>query len=328
MKHCFQKMQKDYESERIFMINLEKFKGVFPAFPACYDEKGNISPERSKMLARYCLEKGARGVYLTGSSGEFVYQTVEERKQVIRAVTEEVGGKMTIIAHVGACATDDAVELASYAAQCGVDAISSVPPFYFAQPEYGVMEYWNAMIDAAKLPFILYNIPGTTGVSISFDIFKKMLENPYVIGIKNTSLPVMDIMRFKACGEDNCVVFNGPDEQFVAGRLMGADSGIGSTYLVMLDLYLKADEYIRQGDFVNAAEIQKFMTTTTLKIIQKHGHLLSGLKYLLHLQGMEIGSVRRPLVPVNDQDKKELNEIAEEIREATMRWCGKIPGKV
>ena len=70
------------------------------------------------------------------------------------------------------------------------------------------------------------------------------------------------------------------------------------------------------------------MTMTTLDIIHKHGHLLSGLKYLLHLQGMDIGEVRRPLVPVNDQDKRELDGIAEQIREATMHWCGKIPGKV
>ena len=234
---------------------------------------------------------------------------------------------MTVIAHVGACATEDAVELAAYAAQCHVDAISSVPPFYFAQPEYGVIEYWNAMIEASHLPFILYNIPGTTGVSISFEIFKKMLENPYVIGIKNTSLPVMDILQFKECGGDRCVVFNGPDEQFVAGRLMGADSGIGSTYVAMLDLYLKADEYVRAGDFVHAAEIQKFLTLTTLEIIHKHGHFLSGLKYLLHKQGLEIGEVRRPLVPVNDQDKKELDEIESSIEAATMKWCGTVPGK-
>lgn len=310
------------------MFDLEKFKGVFPAFPACYDDNGCISQERVKTLARYCLEKGAKGVYLTGSSGEFVYQTVEERKQVIRAVIEEVGGQMTVIAHVGSSSTSDAVELAAYAAQCGVDAISSVPPYYFAQPEYGVMDYWNAMIDAAKLPFILYNIPGTTGVSISTDIFKKMLENPYVIGIKNTSLPVMDILRFKNCGEDRCVVFNGPDEQFVAGRLMGADGGIGSTYLVMLDLYLKADACVRLGDYATAAEIQKFMTMTTLDIIDKHGHLLSGLKHLLHLQGFDIGEVRRPLVPVNEQDKHELELIDQKIRNATMRWCGKVPGKI
>lgn len=309
------------------MFDLEKFKGVFPAFPACYDDDGKISQDRTKMLAEYCLAKGAKGVYLTGSSGEFVYQTVDERKQIIRAVTEAVGGKLTIIAHVGACATSDAVELAGYAAQCGVDAISSVPPYYFAQPEYGIMDYWNAMIDAAKLPFILYNIPGTTGVSISTEVFRKMLENPYVIGIKNTSLPVMDILRFKECGGDQCVVFNGPDEQFVAGRLMGADSGIGSTYLVMLDLYLQADRLIRTGDYAQAAEIQKFITNTIFEIIDKHGHLLSGLKYLLHLQGLEIGEVRRPLVPVNDQDKRELDQIAQRIEQATMRWCGHAPGK-
>lgn len=308
------------------MIDLEKFKGVFPAFPACYDENGAVSEARIAALVAYCRDKGAKGVYITGSSGEFVYQTVAERKQIMKAVTRAAAGQLTVIAHVGANSTQDSVELAAYAAQCGVDAISSVPPYYFAQPDYGVMDYWNAMIQAAKLPFILYNIPGTTGVSISFDIFKQMLENPYVIGIKNTSLPVMDILQFKACGEERCVVFNGPDEQFVAGRLMGADSGIGSTYLAMLDLYLKADAYVRENDFAKAAEIQKFLTTTTLKIIHKHGHLLSGLKYLLRLQGLEIGEVRRPLVPVDQQDKRELEEIAEEIRSATLRWCGTTPG--
>ena len=310
------------------MIDLEKFKGIFPAFPACYDETGAVSGSRARALVDYCCAKGAKGVYITGSSGEFVYQTVDERKRTMSAVAEAAAGRFTVIAHVGASSTADSVALARCAADCGIDAISSVPPYYFAQPDYGVLDYWNAMIDAAKLPFILYNIPGTTGVSISFDIFRKMLENPYVIGIKNTSLPVMDILQFKACGGDRCVVFNGPDEQFVAGRLMGADSGIGSTYLVMLDLYLKADEFVRQGDYVRAAEIQKFITTTILEILRRRGHLLSSLKYLLHLQGMDIGEARRPLVPVDDGDKRALDGVARRIEEATRHWCGTVPGKI
>ncbi|MEG0914002.1 MAG: dihydrodipicolinate synthase family protein, partial [Oscillospiraceae bacterium] len=284
------------------MTNLEKFKGVFPAFPACYDEKGNVSVERNKMLVEYCRAKGASGVYITGSSGEFVYQSVEERKLIMSSVTQAAAGKFTVIAHVAANSTKDSVTLASFANECGCDAISSVPPYYFALPDYGVMEYWNAMIEAAKLPFILYNIPSNTGVSITVDIFKKMLENPYVIGMKNTSLPVMDILRFKSCGEDRCVIFNGPDEQFVAGRLMGADSGIGSTYLAMLDLYLKANEHIESGDYVSAAEIQKLITTNIFEILSMHGHLASSLKYILHKQGLEIGEARLPLVSVNESD--------------------------
>ena len=308
------------------MIDLEKFKGIFPAFPACYDDNGEISPERTQDLVRYCAERGAKGVYITGSSGEVPYQTVDERRLTMTAVKEAADG-LTVIAHVGAAATRDSVALAKYAAECGIDAISSVPPYYFAQPDYGIMDYWNAMIEAAHLPFILYNIPGTTGVTISFEIFRKMLENPYVIGIKNTSLPVMDMLQFKACGKDRCVVFNGPDEQFVAGRLMDADSGIGSTYVVMLDLYLKADACIRAGDYALAGEIQRFMTTATLDILRCHGHLISGLKYILHLQGFDIGEARRPLVPVNDDDRRALEEIERRIEEATMKYCGRKPGR-
>ena len=70
------------------MIDLEKFKGIFPAFPACYDDNGEISPERTQDLVRYCAERGAKGVYITGSSGEFPYQTVDERRLTMKAAKE------------------------------------------------------------------------------------------------------------------------------------------------------------------------------------------------------------------------------------------------
>ena len=117
------------------MRDLSKFKnGIFIAFYTAYDENGNVSPERVKALAEYYYKKNVTGLYITGSSGESVYLSTEERKLVMKSVMEAVGGKLTIIAHVGAPSTRDSVELAKYAKEVGVDAISSIPPIYYGLP--------------------------------------------------------------------------------------------------------------------------------------------------------------------------------------------------
>ena len=93
------------------MKNLEKYKGIIPAFYACYDDNGDVSPERTQKLAQYYLDKGVKGLYVGGSSGECIYQNIEERKVILENVMEVVGNKMTIIAHVAAPSTRDSIEL-------------------------------------------------------------------------------------------------------------------------------------------------------------------------------------------------------------------------
>ena len=123
--------------------NLEKYHGIIPAFYACYDDAGEISPERVQMLAKHYLEEGVKGLYVGGSSGECIYQSVEERKLVLENVMEAVGGKMTIIAHIAATSTRDSVELAKHAASLGVDALAAIPPIYFVLPENSIESYWK-----------------------------------------------------------------------------------------------------------------------------------------------------------------------------------------
>ena len=225
------------------MRDLEKYRGVIPAFYACYDEEGEISAERTEALALHFLKKGVKGLYVNGSSGECIYQSVEDRKKVLEHVMKAVGGKLTIIAHVACNNTKDSVELAAHAEKLGVDAIAAIPPIYFHLPDHAIADYWNDISAAAPhTDFVIYNIPQLAGVALGPSLFKKMRENPNVIGVKNSSMPVQDIQIFKALGGEDSIVFNGPEEQFVGGRLMGADGGIGGTYGVMPDLFLKMDE--------------------------------------------------------------------------------------
>lgn len=305
------------------MRDITKYQGVIPAFFACYDENGAISTEGVKALTRHLISKGVKGVYVGGSSGECIYQHVDERKRVLEAVLEEAKGKLTVIAHVGCNNTADSVELASHAQQAGADAIASIPPIYFHLPEHAIAEYWNAMSAAApELDFVIYNIPQLAGTALSMNLLKEMLKNPRVIAVKNSSMPVQDIQMFKAegirqRGENGFVVFNGPDEQFVAGRAIGADGGIGGTYAVMPELYVKMDQLIRENNIADAEELQYKADAIIYKMCEAKGNLYAVMKEILkRMYGLELGSVRRPLPSLAPEDEAVVAEAQKMIEDA------------
>ena len=126
-----------------------------------------------------------------GSSGECIYQSVEERKLVLENVMAEARGKVTIIAHVACNNTSDSQALAAHAESLGVDAIAAIPPIYFHLPDYAIAKYWNDISAAApNTDFVIYNIPQLAGVALNGSLLKEMLKNPRVIGVKNSSMPV------------------------------------------------------------------------------------------------------------------------------------------
>ena len=290
------------------MTKLEKYKGIIPAFYACYDENGNISGERVQELAKFYLDKGVKGLYVGGSSGECIYQNVTERKEVLENVMAAVGGKMTIIAHVAAPSTRDSVELAKHAESLGVDALAAIPPIYFGLPEFAIRDYWTAMMNASSLDFIIYNIPQTTGYALSVNMLKEMMSFDQVIGVKNSSMPVQDIYLFKRNAGKEIVVFNGPDEQFVAGRIMGADAGIGGTYGVMPELFLAANQAIEDSEIEKAQEIQIMIDDIIFKMLEAKGNLYDVMKAVLVKRGITIGSVRAPLPRITSEDMSIVEE--------------------
>ena len=272
-------------------------------------------------LAKHYLEVGVKGLYVGGSSGECIYQNVEERKVVLENVMKAVGGKMTIIAHVAAPSTRDSVELAKHAESLGVDALAAIPPIYFRLPESSIEAYWSAMIDATNLDFIIYNIPQTTGYSLSVDLYKRMLEKPQVIGVKNSSMPVQDILTFKLNATKDVVLFNGPDEQFIAGRLVGADGGIGGTYGVMPELFLAADKALIEGKFELAQSIQLTITDIILTMVQAKGNLYDVMKIILKREGLDIGRVRGPLAQTTQDDETIIEKAHQMIKDAKAKYC-------
>ncbi|MDG4514067.1 dihydrodipicolinate synthase family protein [Streptococcus suis] len=299
------------------MRNLEKYKGIIPAFYACYGEDGEIDSDRVKALTRYFIDKGVKGLYVNGSSGECIYQSVADRKQILEAVMSEAKGKLTIINHVACNNLKDSQELARHSEEWGVDAIAAIPPIYFRLPEYSIADYWNGISEAAPhTDFMIYNIPQLAGVTLTPSLYKEMLKNPRVIGVKNSSMPVQDIDTFISIAGPDHIVFNGPDEQFLGGRMMGAGGGIGGTYGAMPELFLALNEFIAKKELDRARELQAQINLIISKLCSGHGHMYAVIKEVLRInENLNIGSVRAPLSALTEEDKDIAKDAAALIRQ-------------
>lgn len=300
------------------MRNLEKYKGVIPAFYACYDENGEISPQGVRDLTRYFVQKGVKGVYVNGSSGECIYQSVEDRKLVLEHVMEAAEGKLTVIAHVACNNTRDSQALAEHAQRLGVDAVAAIPPIYFHLPVHAIARYWNDISEAAPdTDFVIYNIPQLAGVALTLDLFAEMRKNPRVIGVKNSSMPVQDIQTFKEAGGEDYIIFNGPDEQFISGRIIGAEGGIGGTYGAMPELFLEMDRCLKNASLNRAREIQYKVNTIIGRLCSARGNMYGVIKAVLKInENLELGGVRAPLPALTGEDRAVVEDAARMIREA------------
>ncbi len=305
------------------MRDLEKYKGIIPAFYACYGKDGEISPERVEAFTKYLMEKGVKGVYVGGSSGECIYQSVADRKLVLEHVMKVAEGKLTVIAHVACNNTADSRELAAHAESLGVDAIAAIPPIYFHLPEHAIAQYWNDISDAApNTDFVIYNIPQLAGVALTLPLLREMKKNPRVVAVKNSSMPTQDIQMFKMEGGKDFIVFNGPDEQIVSGLAIGADGGIGGTYGVMPELYLKIKELMDAGKILEAQEIQYAADAVIYAMCSCHGNMYAVIKEILRIrEGMNIGGVRKPLPELIPEDMEQVRMCAAMIDDAIDKYC-------
>ena len=301
------------------MSDLKKYCGVIPAFYACYDEAGNISPDRVRGLTRYLIGEGVNGLYVGGSSGECIYQSVAERKLVLENVMAEAKGKVVVIAHVACNNTADSQELAAHAESLGVDAIAAIPPIYFHLPEYGIAQYWNDISAAApNTDFVIYNIPQLAGVALTPSLLAEMKKNPRVVAVKNSSMPTQDIQMWHDAG---VLVFNGPDEQFVSGLAMGACAGIGGTYAVMPKLSRKIYEHFQNGEMEAARQVQYEADRIIYKMCEAHGNLYAVQKAILAKKGVECGSVRKPMPALIESDRAIVDQAAAMIDAAVAKYC-------
>ena len=123
--------------------------------------------------------------------------------------------------------------------------------------------------------------------------------------------------------EREIVIFNGPDEQFVGGRLIGADGGIGGTYAVMPELFVKLNSLLEAGDFANAGKLQDDINEVIYTMCSAKGNMYAVAKAALRKRaGLSLGGVREPLLNLADGDEAVVDKTASLIENAVKTWIG------
>lgn len=293
------------------MKDISKFEGVFVALNAIYDKDDQVNLEAMEQLVKIYKSNGVKGVYVCGSTGEGFLLNSFERMLIADAVKKAAGDDFTVIVHVGCASTKESIELARHAEMIGADAVSAVPSVYYRLPAASVEKHWNGIIDSTNLPFIIYNIPQLTGFNLPMDLFKRMADNPKVIGIKNSEEPVYNMERFRTVAGDDFVIFNGSDEQFLGGRLMGANAGIGGTYGTMPELFVELDRLIRINEIDKAKALQYKINDVIFDLLSC-ASLYGAAKQVIKLRfGVDAGQPRSPFLEVECDNK--VKAIAEKI---------------
>ncbi len=293
------------------MRDLEKFKGVFVALNTIYDKNDEINVDAIKELVKIYKSKGVKGVYVCGSTGEGFLLSTEERMQVAEAVMDVAGDDFTVIVHVGCAGTKESVRLAKHSEKIGVDAVSAVPSVYYHLSPASVEKHWTGIIDSTDLPFIIYNIPQLTSFNLPLDLFERMAKNPKVIGIKNSEEPVYNMERYRTVAGDDFIIFNGSDEQYLGGRLMGANAGIGGTYGTMPELFVKLDELINQNKIEQAKLLQYKINDVIFDLISLPSLYGAAKNVISRRFGIDAGVPRSPFLPVDNDEK--ISAIVEKI---------------
>ncbi len=277
--------------------------GIIPALLTPLNEDGTaINFATLRQLVEFHIQRGVRGLFVCGGSGEGLLLTADERQAVLEAVVAAVARRVSVIAHVGALDTAAAQRLAAHAAGLKVDAVAAVPPFYFRVDEAALYDHYRLIADAAAgTPVYLYNIPSATGVEITSAMMAKLIEIPAVRGIKYTSSNFYDMRNIIELAPNELTVLSGSDEVCIAGLAMGAHGAIGSTYNVMPATFAALYQAFRAGD-VAEAQVFQFRANRVIKALLSVP-LIAGLKVILSSWGYDCGGPRRPQRPITAEER-------------------------
>ena len=268
-----------------------KLEGIIPAVASPCDEHDIFLEDTFTRLIDTLYREEIRGLYVCGNTGDGCKMRLEERKRAVEIAIDRsrTHGGMVVV-HVGSATnTREAVELAEHAAAAGAAAISSLPPARCNQAQ--LVQYYTDIARESQLPTLVYHIPIITGLDLTVDELTELLDIEGVVGLKLSDYDLY-LMERLASGPHRAFIYNGNDQVFAAGLLMGARGGIGSFYNVMPGHFVGIHEAMGRSDLETARRLQSEVNCV-IQIGLGYGGQ-AGMREILRLQGIDCGPLAPP----------------------------------
>lgn len=265
-----------------------RFHGVMPAAVTPLNSDGSLNAEALERLLEAFYAAGCSGVYLCGQTGEGLALSADVRRKAVEVARSCSPREKVVVAHIGARTTPEAMDLARHASKAGVACVSSLPPGD-ARSFHEIREYYGAIASAFDGPVLLYYFPEVSQSVATLDQILELCEIPGVAGLKYTSF---DLYRLSLIRRAGYAVFNGRDEVFAAGLLMGADGGIGSFYNLVPDWFCQLYSDAEQGRWAEAKSMQDRINDL-IRVVLRYP-LIPAIKHLLRRRGFDVGQAVDP----------------------------------
>jgi 4-hydroxy-tetrahydrodipicolinate synthase len=286
---------------------MSHFGKLSTAMVTPFDKNGNIDFQKTSTLIDYLINHGSDSLVITGTTGESPTLSTEEKIALIKHTVKEVNGRVPVIAGTGSNNTAASIKLTKQAEALGVDAIMLVVPYYNKPSQEGLYQHFKAIAESTKLPIMLYNIPGRSVVNMSVDTIVRLSELPNVIAIKEASGNLDAMAEIITKTDNNFALYSGDDGLTLpvlsiggAGVVSVASHIIGKEMQAMISAFVS-------GDHVTAAQQHR----TLLPIIKQLFAVPNPapIKTALQVRGLDVGSVRLPLIPLTSLERTELMKV-------------------
>ncbi|MGY6172127.1 N-acetylneuraminate lyase [Candidatus Mycoplasma pogonae] len=288
---------------------MQKYNGIFPALITPFDENGKVKEQGLREILKYLIEvQKVDGLYVTGSTGEFLLLSIAERKRIFEIVAEEAKGKVTLIAQIGTLNVDEVVELGQYAEKLGFDAISAITPYYYGFSFQEVKSYYEHITKHVNLPMFIYYLPQLAGGKIGIQQFGDLLNIKNVIGCKFGSTDVFLFERLMHAYPDKVWMWAW-DEALATAAMLGAKGFIGSTYNLNTKGAKKIIELLAANKLDEMRhEVHKY--NDYIESLLTSG-LMQTVKAVMRLEGVDAGYNKKPFKFI---EEKELEKTAKDIK--------------
>ncbi|MGJ0846411.1 4-hydroxy-tetrahydrodipicolinate synthase [Tissierella praeacuta] len=231
------------------------FKGAGVAIVTPFKD-GKFDKEAYERLIDFQIQNGTQALIVLGTTGEASTLSYEERELVIKSAIEKNAKRIPIIVGTGSNCTDIAVKYTKQAEELGVDGILIVTPYYNKCTNKGMIAHFTAVANATKLPVILYNVPSRTAVNIPPDVVVAMSKVKNVIGVKEASGNISQILEIKRLVSEDFMIYSGNDDQVIPIYACGGHGVISVASNVIPKEMQEMCEAFMSGDVAKALRLQ------------------------------------------------------------------------
>lgn len=287
-------------------------EGIYPAMLTPFTHGGrSVDFDRAAELANFYFDRGVDGVFLSGTTGEGLLMSADERKQLVETVVNAAGRRGAVLVQTGCLDTKTSVELTVHAAATGATAAAVYTPGFYTYDDRSILDHFRAIAKAVRpYPVMLYNIPRCTGNPLSPELIQRIAEaEENIVGIKDSSGDMVHFSRLAARMSPHFVLINGADELTYQAYLTGAAGSVSITANVVPELFIAIRENVLAGKLEPALNAQRKLARVMAHL--GYGRVLSFYHEALRLRGFDPGYVRPPQREMRKPEKTALRRAFE-----------------